>query len=108
MKATNTTKEKRKTQVDRYGEHIPVEWEDYNEIEYIRGHVSEKEALDKMIQWGILPEGEGPVWVKHRYARNVFGQFLVDEEKGRGAFAVTEVWFEEPPKKGIDNGASVA
>jgi hypothetical protein len=103
--------EKKRKAYGEYGEHIPLgrdDGDDLCEPSYFRGHISLQESHDAMIAYGIIPEGDAPPsLVKHLYARNVFNQFLVCE-KGRGAFDVTEVWTEQPPKKGENNGTSVA
>lgn len=81
---------------EKHGQYIPLYTDEFDLPFYIRGHVSEDEALAAILRYDDCYDGKVS-YVVHRWARwrPVRGQEYdmeldLESAKGRGSFAVTE------------------
>lgn len=85
---------------EKHGEFMYIIWDDnYNDVEYVRGHVTLEEAKEACIKFHGEIDAPTIHGIKHRWARwtpasnwSDFSALLYTyDEKGKGMFAVTEL-----------------
>jgi hypothetical protein len=91
---------------EKHGEFISIVWDDYEpEFEYVRGHVTQDEAVKACIHYHGERDAPTVHGVKHRWARWVpasnwsdfSAMFYTYDEKSKGTFPVTEIRVKEMP-----------